>query len=265
MIRLCKLMLVGVAALGWSVAKADFVIDDFFVAQAVTVAAGQIGGHTVGNGSSSCWYLTHCYRDLVIDNSAASHATTASVVYNSHTPTLGDNYELTIHVGAGDKVRMIVTWDGDLVSGNFGDAGFDADHVYPGLQWPAFQSFIDSNSAQRGNPHIALTLKDIDGRLVMADYSDFEPFGYRPDGYAAANFIFPRPRRPDQPVDFDYDQIAAIQAIVTIDAATRPIDFALRRLKAPEPTSMALAGWVLLSLVIVRRGRVAKSSVVQAQ
>ena len=134
--KLSTCTVAAVAALGLSDAGAgfvsrDFVIDDFSVLQSVSVAAGEVGGNTAGNGTTSCWYMATCYRDIVIDNSAAHHTTTASVVYNDQTPTLGPNYEFSAHVSAGDKVRFILTWDGDTTSGNFGTFSPDDPQGFP--------------------------------------------------------------------------------------------------------------------------------------
>ncbi|WP_088280919.1 PEP-CTERM sorting domain-containing protein [Ideonella sp. A 288] len=253
MVRFTKLVLAAFAALGVSAAQANIVIDDFNVLQHVSVEAGAVGGQTVGNGTTSCWYITACYRDIVIDNSGASHVTTASVVYNPHTPIIGPNYEFTAHVAAGDIVRFILTWDGDTESGNFGSVSPDGDQHIGGSPWMQYWSYFYSNSGQLGNPMVSLTLKDINGRIEQVDFSTFDGSGYVADGYAAAFLPYYRLGQPYDPSIFDNDHLGAIQVVVTVDASTQPIDFAMRRFHAPEPTSMALAGMALLGLAAVRR------------
>jgi PEP-CTERM motif len=253
--KLSTCMVAAVAALGLSDAGAgfvsrDFVIDDFSVLQSVSVAAGEVGGNTAGNGTTSCWYMATCYRDIVIDNSAAHHTTTASVVYNDQTPTLGPNYEFSAHVNAGDKARFIITWDGDTISGNFWRFLPGAPQGFPFTYWaPAFQPYIHPGIRQSGNPQITLSMLDMDGTLVQTGYEDFDLGDWRPDGYVAPPlFIDPR-LHPD----FDLDHVAAIQVVVTIDASDQAVDFALRRMKAPEPGSLVLAGLALAGLAATRR------------
>ena len=255
MMKLSRCTVAVVAALGLSGARADFVsrdfvIDDFSVLQSVSVAAGEVGGNTVGNGTTSCWYMTTCYRDIVIDNSAAHHATTASVVYNDQTPNLGPNYEFSTHVSAGDKVRFIITWDGDTTTGNFWTFRPDDLQGFPFMYWaPAFQPYIHPGIRQSGNPQITLAMLDMDGTLVQTGYADFDLGDWRPDGYVAPRLFID----PNLHPDLDLDHLAAIQVVVTIDASDQAVDFALRRMKAPEPTSAALASLALLGLVAMRR------------
>ncbi|WP_158219762.1 PEP-CTERM sorting domain-containing protein [Ideonella sp. A 288] len=234
-----------------SAAHATFVIEQFNVLQSVTVGAGAIGGNTVGDGTTSCWYMVGCYRDIVIDNSAAGHATTASVQYNATTPTIGPNYEFTAHVAAGDSVTFIITWDGDTVSGNFGAV----EGGIPVTYFPSFQPYIYSNSGQTGHTKVTLTMKDMDGNLLSAEFSDFTAGGYRPDGYAAPSLHIPWTTIDYDNWELPLGKALAIQAVVTIDATTQPVDFAMRRLKAPEPSSMALTGLALLGMAAVRRRR----------
>lgn len=246
MTTLSRCTVAALAALSLHSAKATFVIDDFSVPQSVSVAAGQVGGNTVGNGNTSCWYMTACHRDIVIDNSAAHHTTTASVVYNDQTPTLGPNYEFSAHVNAGDSVRFILTWDGDTTSGNFSPG---VPQGFPFTYWvPAFQPYIHPGIRQSGNPQITLTMLDVDGTLVQTGYADFDLGDWRPDGYVAPALVIDPRLHPD----FDLDHVAAIQVVVTIDASDQAVDFALRRMKAPEPTSAALTGLALLGLVAAR-------------
>lgn len=253
-----KLAVAGFAALGLSVAKADFVIEDFSVLQSVTVGAGEIGGQTVGNGTTSCWYMVACYRDIVIDNSAANHATTASVLYNSQTPTIGPNYEFRAHVAAGDTVKFIITWDGDTISGNFGSVDPYTDRSFP-VTYPAyFMPYVFSSSGQANNPKVTVTMKDVNDRLSVAELAAFDQDSYRADDYAAPLLAFNYCGYSGfgsnaDPSVFDCEHLVGIQAVVTIDASAQAVDFAMRRLKAPEPGSMALAGLALLALSSLRR------------
>lgn len=230
-------------------------LDDFTVPQSLTAPAGEVVSQIAGNGGTSCWYISGCFRELVIDNTGSRHATSVSTRYNPDTPTIGPNFELVTHVEAGDAVTIQITWDADTVMGNFGSIDPDV-HFEIGRWVPAFFPHMHASSSRPGNPTVRITLKHDDGQESFSELSDFSEPAYRPDGYVAPQMLPDPCARPsdgnDEPRCI---HLQGMRFTLTVLASDEPLDFALRRLSVPEPPAAALvpAAMVLLFLARWRR------------